>query len=235
MKRIILSIFPALLLFVLSAKALASETKTYDFKDFTSVEVESGMLINVTQSNSYGIEVTADKKDLDQLHVEKSGNTLRFYFKHGFFSFFGHRRDRIEINIKMPSLTGIALSGGSKGNITMDVSSKKFNAEVDGGSILSGNLKCGNISFDLSGGSKVDLSGSGNDLKIEGSGGSIFNLREFSVNNVNADLSGGSHVKVTMNGKLNSDLSGGSRIVYYGSASLGENDFSGGSGVTKGN
>ncbi len=235
MKKMLLTILPVILIFVFTSKVFASETKTYDFKDFTSVEVGSGMLLTITQSDSYSIEVNADKKDFDHLRVEKKGSTLKFYLKNSFFSFFGHRHGRIEVNIKMPSLTGLDLSGGSIGNITMDESSKRFNAGLSGGSSLKGNLNCKNISMGLSGGSKVEISGKGNDIKLEGSGGSIFKLKDFSVGNVDAELSGGSHVTITMNGTLNTDQSGGSRIVYYGNAILGNTDFSGGSGVTKGN
>ena len=233
MKRAI-SIMTAVLFLALATNLFASETKTYDFKDFTSVEVGSGMLLTVTQSNSYSVEVIADQKDFEHLKVEKKGNTLSFNIKNSIFSFFGHRHNRIEVNIKMPSLTGLDLSGGSLGNITMDVPSKNFRAVLSGGADLNGNLNCANIHLELSGGSKIEISGKGNDINLEGSGGSIFKLKEFSVDNVNVDLSGGTHATVTMNGTLNTQQNGGSRLVYYGNAKLGDTDFSGGSGVTKG-
>jgi hypothetical protein len=99
---------------------------------------------------------------------------------------------------------------------------------------LGGELTCGNASFDVSGGGKVRLSGEGANLNIEGSGGAMFRLKEFSVKNVNADLSGGTHATININGTLNTDQSGGSRIVYYGNMNLGNTDFSGGSGINKG-
>ncbi len=233
MKKAI-SFVSVILFFVFASNLFASESKNYNFKDFTSVEVSSGMLLTITQSNSYSVEVKADQKDFEQLRVEKKGSTLKFYFKNNFFSFFGHRHNRIEVNIKMPSLTGLDLSGGSIGNITMDVSSQKFSAELSGGAQLKGNLSCSNTNLELSGGSKVEISGKGTDLNLEGSGGSIFKLKDFSVANANADLSGGTHATITMSGTLNTHQSGGSRIVYYGNATLGDTDFSGGSGVTKG-
>ncbi len=229
-----LSFAIVILFLVFESSLFASETKTYDFKDFTSVEVSSGMMLTISQSNNYSVEVIADQKVFDQLRVEKKGSTLKFYFKNNFFSFFGHRHNRIEVNIKMPLLTGLDLSGGTIGNISMDVSSKNFSAELSGGALLKGNLNCSNIRLELSGGSKVEISGKGNDLNIEGSGGSTFRLKDFSVNNVNADFSGGTHATIAMNGTLNADLNGGSRIIYYGNATLGSTDFSGGSGVTKG-
>ena len=236
MKKLLLFsiIISAGILFNSAAFASGNQSKTYNYKDFTAVEVSSGMHLTVTQSDSYSIEVTADNEDFEYLKVEKDGNTLKFYFKKDFWSFGWTKHHKIDVNIKMPALTGADLSGGSVGDINMDVSSKRFTADLSGGSSLNGNLKCANIQFELSGGSTVDLSGNGKNLKVEGSGGSIFNLKNFKVGNVDADLSGGSQVTVTMNGTLNTSQSGGSHLTYYGSASIGDTDFSGGSGVSKG-
>ena len=236
MKSFSITIFIIAIAALLTATIFASDiqTKTYNYKDFNSVEVSSGMRLTVTQSDSYYIEIKAGEKDFNLLKVEKKGDVLKIYYKSSFFSFRWGKHDRVEVNIKMPSLTGLDLSGGSIGNITMDVAAKNFSADVSGGSILNGSLNCANISFDISGGSKVDLSGKAKDLRMEGSGGSMFKLKDFSVANVDADLSGGSHATVTMNGILNSEQSGGSRLVYYGNMSLGDTDFSGGSGVSRG-
>ncbi|MGD1007478.1 MAG: head GIN domain-containing protein [Ignavibacteriaceae bacterium] len=223
----------AFILFISIAYASDRITKTYSYKDFTAVEVSSGMYLTVTQSDSYGIEVIADQKDFEDLRVEKDGNALKFYIKKDFFLFDWGRHHKIEVNIKMPALTGADLSGGSTGSFTMDVLSKKFSAELSGGSSINGNLKCGKIELELSGGSVVELSGHGKNLKVDGSGGSIFKLKNFAVNDVDAELSGGSQVAITMNGTLNTEQSGGSHLTYYGNASLGNTDFSGGSGVSK--
>lgn len=229
----ILMIF-TFILFTSASYASDRKTKTYSYKNFNAVEVSSGMNLTVTQSDTYSIEVIADQDDFKHLEVEKSGGTLKFYIEHDFFSFNWGRHHKIEVNIKMPSLTGLSLSGGSTANFTMDVSSKDFSAELSGGASINGNLKCGNIEFDLSGGSVVELSGKGKNLKLEGSGGSIYKLKNFSVNDVDSDLSGGSQVYITMNGTLNTEQSGGSHLTYYGNASMGNTDFSGGSGVSKG-
>jgi hypothetical protein len=236
MKAVYLNIITILAFILCISIGYASDkvTKTYSYKDFTNVEVSSGMHLTVTQSDSYGIEVIAEQEDYKYLVVEKSGNTLKFYIKRDFFSFSWGKHHKIEVNIKMPALTGVGLSGGSIGNINMDVQSKKFNAELSGGSSINGNLKCASIQLELSGGSVIELSGKGKNIKLDGSGGSIFKLKNFSTMNVDAELSGGSQATVTMNGTLNTEQSGGSQLTYYGNASLGNTDFSGGSGISKG-
>lgn len=208
----------------------AQETRKFDYKDFSKVEVGYGMHVHITQGSNYSVEVKASDRDFDHLKVERHGNTLEFTMK----GWFIHRQDDIYITITMPKLTSMKLSGGSLAVITMENPSDNFEAGLSGGSKLKGTLKCANASFDLSGGAWVSLQGSGNNLEVDGSGGSTFKLKEFMVKNVNSELSGGSEAEVNMNGKLNTDQSGGSRVVYYGNASMGKTDLSGGASVTKG-
>ncbi len=209
------------------------DTRSFNYKNFNAIDIGSGMHITVTQSDTYSIEASGDNDDLDDLKLEQKGNKLRINFKSSSFFGFSHHHT-VKFTIKMPMLTAIALSGGAKGNIKMDASSKDFSAELNGGAYLEGNLKCGNMSFELSGGSRVNLNGSGSKLNIDGSGGSKCSLKDFAVTDANIDLSGGSHAAINMNGKLDADLSGGSHIYYTGKVELGSTDFSGGSGISKG-
>jgi hypothetical protein len=231
MKRLLLLVLTITAVVVFFNDHLAAQGKrTYDFSDFSKVSAGWGMLINVTQGSNYFIEVEADQRDLAELKVEKKGSTLRFYIdKSGY-----RKRDDIKITVKMPALTGLNLSGGAEGKINMNIASKDFVGDLSGGAEIKGDLQCGNVSFQCSGGSTVMLKGKGNNLAVEGSGGSEFHLKNFPVKDIEADLSGGSSLTVTTNGTINSDQSGGSEIVFYGNAKMGHNDFSGGSGITRG-
>ena len=85
--------------------------------------------------------------------------------------------------------------------------------------------------LELSGGSHVSVSGSGEDISIDASGGSGADLASFNVVNANIDASGGSQVTVNVSGTLNVDASGGSQVYYLGNPTLGVIDTSGGAQV----
>lgn len=222
-----------LLAFLLIASVTFADevTKNYDYKDFHKVSAGYGMKVDISQSDTYSIRVKADEEDLKYLKVEKEGEELQFYFDKRNY----RKRDEIHIEITMPALTGLNLSGGSIGKIIMDVSSKNFDCDLSGGSILKGSLKCGDIVIDLSGGSQLTLDGSGRNAEINGSGGAIFHLKDFSIEDAEVSLSGGSQVSINMNGRLDASQSGGSQITYYGKADIGSTSFSGGSSIRKGN
>lgn len=235
MSRLITIIF--LYFFVISSSmnnpALAQErVRKYNYEDFTRLEVGYGMHLAVKQSGTFGISVKADEDDFKRLRVEKKGTTIKFSMEK---SFFHPRTGDIYIIVSMPLLNSLSLSGGSTAELSMNSPSNSFSADLSGGSRLKGNFTCADVSFELSGGSRVILSGKGNNLKADGSGGSLFNLKDFLVKNVNVSLSGGSEATLNMNGKLNTHQSGGSKVTYYGKAVLGNTSFSGGSSIRSGN
>jgi len=216
----------------LAVPFLSAETRDLNFSGFTGVSVGWGLNLDITQGPDFRVQVTGDSEDLDELRVEKDGDVLTFSHKSRWGNW--NRRSKLSVDIVMPALTSLNLSGGSKGRISMDVASKSFSAELSGGSELNGELRCRDVKLSLSGGAQLHLAGQGGNLTIDGSGGSTCDTKEFAVQNVDSELSGGSNATINMNGELNADQSGGSEIIYYGNATLGRTDSSGGSRIKKG-
>lgn len=172
-------------------------TKTYEFQDFSAIDAGYGFNIAVTQGNEYSISVSVDDNVLDRLDVRKDGDTLKISLDPG-----GYTRMNLVAKITMPSLNSIEFSGGTHGEISGFTSTRDF--EVD-----------------LSGGSWVIIEGSAGDLVMDASGGSHFDFSEFTVNDADVKLSGGSNGSVYVGGRLDADLSAGSHLDYYGDPELG--------------
>lgn len=231
MKKIYISIYALIFCCFFTGSIYSTERaiRNYDFKDFNKIVVSNGILLNITQSSSYSIEANADEKDFEHLKVEQDGNTVKIYIDKNNY----RKNGDIKIDIKMPSLTGLDLSGGSLGNMTMDINDD-FSCEMSGGARISGKLNCKNLNMEISGGSIADLNGKGGIFTADASGGSVYHFKEFNVKDVNAELSGGSRLEINSEGTVNVDASGGSKVIYYGSANVGNTDFSGGSGISRG-
>jgi hypothetical protein len=214
-------------------------TKDFNLSDFTEVAAHSGFQLEIVQSSTFSVEVTADDNVMDYIDVNKSGNTLKIRPQ-------WNRRFRsatLIAKITMPDLYEIKLSGGSGASISGFNSSHDLSVGLSGGSNVAGDITAGDVYLSLSGGSHVNLSGSANELVatgsggshislsgsaenivIKGSGGSHFNLQDYSVSDADINLSGGSHAYVHVNGTLNVDISGGSEVHYTGEPTLGDID-----------
>jgi len=220
------------LLMLFIAIDATAETRQLDFGNFDEVSVGSGMYVSISQGPMYRVEASGSAANLDRLRVEHSGSRLTFSIYTGVLGLF--QTGRISLNITVPALRAVHLSGGSDGMLHVQHGSSAFAAALSGGSKLSGQLACSDIQLSLSGGSRVNLSGTGQSLVLKGSGGSKYELKDFPVRYMVSTLSGGSQATVTLDGEIVANLSGGSDVTYFGNAVLAAVRASGGSKVRKG-
>jgi Putative auto-transporter adhesin, head GIN domain len=225
MKRIALSL---LLLMVLVVADAAAETRTLNYTNFDDVSVEAGMRANISRADAYRVTATGAPEDLKRLEVKQSGTRLVFSLRPA------TRSGLITLDITLPALRRLALSGGAEGKLTMQTGAPSFAAELSGGSGLAGQINSKNMNLDDSGGGTITLSGSAGALRLTGSGGTRFELKNLPAASANITLSGGSTAVVTVNGRIDASLDGGSEVTYHGNAKPGSVNTSGGSGMRRG-
>ena len=225
------------------------ETREYDFSDFTQVEVGGAFEVEIAQSDSYSVKITADDNLFNHIVVSKKGTKLTIRLKWGYSYLSTAQRAMIT----MPDLYDLRLSGATRGSVQGFSSSHNFtlglsgasrldmadmsvgdiNLDASGASRISGSIETGDCNFSLSGASRVELAGSGNDADIDASGASKFELADFPINNANVRLSGASSSTINLSGKLDANLSGASTLKYSGNPTLGSIKTSGGSKVSE--
>lgn len=185
-------------------------TEEENFSDFTSVDAGSGFHVEISQSSSYSVLVTADDNVMDHIEISKSWDTLNVGVKWGS----SLSSATLKVKITMPELRRIELSGGAHGTIEEITSANSFFIDLSGGSHLLG-------------------VGEADDLTIDASSGSHLDFTDFAAHDVNIELSGGSHATINLDGTLDADLSGGSQLFYIGDPSLRDIETSGGSLINK--
>jgi hypothetical protein len=210
--------------------------------DFTNVEVDCAFRVQINRSDSYSLAITANEKLFDYINVVKSGNTLRLSHK----PLQCHTKPILEVKISMPTLLKLRQSGATKaavsgfnslepvdfnlsGASTLDVDMEAGDTKVEiaGASQLSGTLKVRDAEFILSGASRAELHGSGNNAVMSAWGASNFDLADFALKNVSIHLKGASQATVNVSGKLDIELTGASGLSYIGNPRLGETELSG--------
>jgi hypothetical protein len=217
-----------------------------DIARFTRVRVEGACAVEILRSDSYGIVVPDE--DFGHLKFRKEGDILVIGRKGIASILLFHARPRTVIT--MPELDGLALSGSSHGKVLgfqsdgelsldlcgashLEMSSMAagdMKAKVCGASNLSGDIRASrNITFDINGASRVELTGSGDSARIDVSGASQARLAGFTLNNSEVNISGASSSNLRVNKRLDVAVSGASRVEYSGSPSLGRVSVSGAS------
>lgn len=226
-------------------------TQSYSFKDFTGIDIGYAFELIVTPSSDYSVTITAGENVLKHIKVHLNGPMLVFDIDNWtdiwWSSFYIPK-----VNISMPVLEKLKLTGASKTTVTgfsskhdfalnvsgaseidLDMTVGDFIAVISGASHINGKMSAKNSDIGLSGASHIRLSGSGGDLVLKASGASDMDLKNYPVNNASIDFSGASHASIDVSGRLDVELSGASSLDYTGIPTLGHMDISGSSSLNK--
>ena len=204
------------------------------------------------QAPSFSTTITVHKDLLDYISVSQEGETLKIMLNpHHPFTDFTRGRKTLKAKIAMPAISGLSLSGATKGTISGFKSTQNLRLNVSGASSLNiDNIEVGNTEFDISGASKVtgslktsdakfvvsgasrvDLKGSANSFTLTTSGASILNLLEFTVNTANVNLDGASEATIDVKEKLNAVLTGASKLYFHDNPTMGNISVTGASTI----
>ena len=231
-----------------------TETRQYDFAEFTRVDIGSAFDYEIQQADTYSISITADSNLFDDIRVTKVGQTLDIGIEFpGITVTIFNVAPKLQAVITMPQLQGLDSSGATQGTVTGFRSDQNLDVTVSGASMVelediavgdtvfdvsgagkvAGAIVVEDLELEVSGASTVQLKGSANSLTIDGSGASHFKLANLRVGNADITLSGASDATINLAGRLDADLSGASTLEYIGEPTLGIMDITGASIVKR--
>ena len=200
-----------------------------NFNGFSKIDLSHAFDAIITRDDSFSIVLRVDDNIVDYVNTRKSGDTLKIYLDSGL----SYRNVTLEVDITVPDLEGLFLSGASMADISGFNSDHDFRFELSGASTVSGTLETQNVTGTLSGASRLSLEGSGEHLDTDVSGASTLELGDFTSQDADITLSGASKGTVNTAGRLDADVSGASTLYYIGEPTMGDINTSGASTLKK--
>lgn len=240
-----------LLLTILSGCALSSctykkgsKTKSQQevhFSDFTAINANRGVDLEITQGAEYAVSVIAPEKYMDDVKIEQQGETLYITLEKDHASLINIDKD-ITVRISMPHITQVDLSGGTEAHFigafeaptfsahlsgaseveNLSISAEEVRIEAYGASDFSGSVRATRSTIDLSGASDLSIVAQQiGQLTMQLSGSSDAEI-DGSITNLTASLSGSSEIdgESLSVSDLDLSMSGASSVEIRNSGSL---------------
>jgi hypothetical protein len=203
-------------------------TKTYDLKNFTTLKIYDSFSVTVKVGDPFKVRVTCQANLEESLKVTRQGDVLEVGLKPGSYTNISPKAI-----IVMPVLNNVILYENSRIYFSNFDSSPNMLMKLHDGAYVSGNLTCSHVEIDLWQGSRVNFTGSGQDLTVSSYEGSRVDLGSFIVNNAQLTITDGGTATVNVFGKLDVNLSNGADVLYIGDPTLGKVKLSEGATVDK--
>lgn len=209
-----------------------SATSVRGVSPFTSIQVSSGMNVDLVAGDYAAIVVTADDNFLELIRTEVVDDVL--IIEPAEDGLLLSPQTPMTIEVTTPHLAGVQASGGSEvhGTVACGGDQSTLRLSASGGSQFElSDVDVAALSLEMSGGSQATLSGQATIADIKLSGGSVADLGALDVTAADADMSGGSQASMSVSQHVSGSLSGGAQLDLIGSPII-DVSTSGGSQVS---
>lgn len=225
-------LFLALILFVaMSLNANAQKRQIRNVSNFSEIHVSQGIKVSLTISDFEKVEVIAPEEYIDKVITEVKGDELNIYFKDNHLYL---KNRSIEVLIHAKMINSIDLDSGAS-LVTANSIENVQKLEVSTSSGASANIRCkvAKAEADASSGSTILINGEATYFEVEASSGSTIKASELKAKSVDADVSSGADIRVSVSDRLHADASSGGSMKYEGSPKYVDIEKSSGGSVHK--
>jgi hypothetical protein len=203
---------------MVSSVAIGQSTvkETRNLRGFSRVSFGIAGDLKIKIGPEFSVVLEGEKNDLEEVVTEISGDRLQIKQDNWRFDF----REKVNVYITMPELTGLGVSGSGKAEIMDAVKdADHLSLSVSGsGKLLTAGLVVDALDCSISGSGNILIGSAGNadrgEISISGSGN--YTGQEFEVDHLEVNISGSGSCYCKTGDSLNATISGSGNVTYTG-------------------
>lgn len=190
----------------------SGDSRSYAVRDFTGIDLRGSDPVDIRVGGGFSVRAEGPSDVLDQLRIERDGDTLRVGRKNGVH--WGSGKGA-RILVTLPRLADAGVSGS--GRMTIDrVDGPNFHAGVAGsGDLTIGAMRVGAADLGIAGSGTITPSGTADRLKVSIAGSGDMRGAALQARQADVSIAGSGDVVARVNGPAKVSLMGS------GSADLG--------------
>ncbi len=182
--------------------------------NFNGVKVSNVIHLYVKQDSVFSVKVETDENLQDYIRIREDNGLLYIDQRNNTKL---NPTGKVSVFVSAPLFKELQATGASGiHGQSIIASNEAIRIDVSGASDAELQLKAPAVTGEMSGASKLRLSGQTRDLRIKGSGASKAYCIDLLSENAFVDISGASHAEVFASVKLEAEASGASGVRYKG-------------------
>jgi len=216
MKKVLFSAVSLFVMILISGLVSGQSKETRNVSGFTKVSfgVSGDLFIKI--GPDFQLVIEGDKDVLDEIETSVSGDRLNIRKENWHFNF---DNEKVTINITMPEIEGLGVSGSGKAQIMDPVKSDDLSLNVSGsGKLITSDLNADKLNCGISGSGDIILGAGGSvdngEISISGSGS--FSGESVEIDHLDVSISGSGNCRCRAGDSLEAHVSGSGNITYSG-------------------
>lgn len=234
MKKVFLLLIMALPLAMMAQKVITDENaQPRQVGRFHAIRVSNAIDLYLSQSDEEALAVSAIKPEFrDRIKTVVEDGVLKISYDDDGKWWKGSKKLKVYVSFK--NIDKLTANGASDVVVTGTIKANDMVLSMGGASDFKGAIEANSLDVSLSGASDAVVHGKVTVLKVDANGASDFKGYDLIVDNCDADASGASDIKITVNKELNVRASGASGVHYKGDGVIRDLRSSGASSVRRG-
>lgn len=200
---------------------------------FHGIEVSNAIQLFLSQGTDESVAVSAsDPKNVTRIRTEVDNGILKIWYDNQKWNWNSGNR-KLKAYVSFKAMDKLIASGACDVFVEGVITGSSLEMRLSGASDFKGSVKLDKLSIDQSGASDVSITGMVSDLTLRATGASDVKGFDLISDRCNAQASGASDIRISVNKELNAHASGASSINYKGDAVIHQMESSGASSVSK--
>ncbi|HEX8659096.1 MAG TPA: PspC domain-containing protein [Hymenobacter sp.] len=212
-----------------------SARRNFDETGFTEVSVVGAYRLVVRHGDTFKVEAGGDEDQLQDLRVERSGNTLKIRPRNT--SFFGRNWNRNEekvlIRIEMPDVRELELAGAVQADLGGFDRQDRLKVQQAGASHLRLNGNYGTLKLEQAGACRATATGHADALDLDAAGACELAGAKLQTRTASVSVAGVCKARLNVTESIKGDAVGASVIAYSGQPKSVDVDATGPSSVKR--
>jgi hypothetical protein len=216
MKRFVFSSAFMVFMILIAGFSYGQSKETRNVHGFTKVSfgVSGDLFIKI--GPEFKLVIEGDKDVLEDIETVVSGDRLNIKKDNWHLNF---DNERVTINLTMPAIEGLGVSGSGKAQIIDPVEADNLSLSVSGsGKLITSDLNVDDLSCGISGSGDIILGSGGSvdngEISISGSGG--FSGEGTEIDKLQVSISGSGDCRCRAGDSLEARVSGSGNVTYSG-------------------
>jgi len=221
MKKIVYSVFTAILLIAAVLKVSAQSEQTRQVSGFNSIASGGPFDVHVKINGTESLKLKASPDIINEIETVVEGGKLKIRFKHH-HEWNNENTGRIDVYVTAKSLSGVDNAGSGSIKIDGTVNGENVRLNLSGSGDITSSVKSGDLHISISGSGSIHLNGNANDANISIAGSGELMGKELVTGSASVSIAGSGSAYFAANKTVSASIVGSGNVIYSGNATTGD-------------